>query len=186
MSMPCQLLTPSLSEAASETRRFYDRWIGGSGLLSILGRLIFNLSGVVYSGRFIQVARLTPDHSILEIGCGIGTILTATQRRLCSTSLYLGVDLSFQMVAQGYSSGLENGHQKRVSLLVASGLSVPVNDSLFERGLTFSRHQVSYGRRVQPDFAGSQADFEAGWSNCPLGISSGVDPICHEFDSEML
>ena len=43
VSLPCQLLSPSLSESESDTRRFYDRWIGGSGLLSILGRLIFRL-----------------------------------------------------------------------------------------------------------------------------------------------
>lgn len=140
--MPCQLLSTSLSEAESDTRRFYDRWIGGSGLLSILGRVIFNLSGVVYSGPFIRAARLTPDQSILEIGCGLGRILTATQRRLGSTSMYLGVDLSFQMVAQGHSRALENGHQKRVSLLVASGLSVPVNDSLFD--VVLLSHVIKY------------------------------------------
>ena len=130
VSMLCQLLPPSLSEAESDTRRFYDHWIGGAGFLSMLGRLIFNLSGLVYSDPFIRAARLTPGYSILEIGCGIGTILTATQRRLCSPSMYVGVDLSFQMIARGHSRALESSDRKRVSLLVASGLSVPVNLSL--------------------------------------------------------
>jgi len=140
--MPCQLLSASLSEAESEARRFYDQWIGGAGLLSILGRLIFRLSGAVYSGTLIRAARLTPDHSILEIGCGIGTILTVTQRRLCSASTYLGVDLSFQMVAQGHRRALENGDQKQVSLLVASGLSLPVDDSLFD--VVLLSHVIKY------------------------------------------
>lgn len=140
--MPCQLLSTSLSEAESDTRRFYDRWIGGAGLLSILGRLIFNLSGVVYSGPFIRAARLTPDHSILEIGCGMGTILTATQSRLCSTSTYLGVDLSLQMVTQGHLRALDNCDQKRVSLLVASGLSLPVDDCLFD--VVLLSHVIKY------------------------------------------
>ena len=141
VSMPCQLLPPSLSEPESETRKFYDRWIGGSGLLSVLGRIIFNLSGIVYSGPFIRAARLTPDQSILEIGCGIGTILTATQRRLGSTSLYVGVDLSFQMIARGHSNA-DDSDQKRVSLLVASGLSLPADDSLFD--VVLLSHVIKY------------------------------------------
>ena len=124
------------------TRRFYDHWIGGAGFLSMLGRLIFNLSGLVYSDPFIRAARLTPGYSILEIGCGIGTILTATQRRLCSTSMYVGVDLSFQMIARGHSRALESSDRKRVSLLVASGLSVPVNDSLFD--VVLLSHVIKY------------------------------------------
>src|SRR5262245_44596109 len=73
--------------------RHADSTIDGSpaGLLSILGRLIFRMSGMVYSGSFIRAARLTSDQSILEIGCGMGTILTATRRRLASTSTYLGI-----------------------------------------------------------------------------------------------
>ena len=107
----------------------------------MLGRLIFRLSGVVYSGTFIRAARLTPDHSILEIGCGLGTILTATQSRLCSTSTYLGVDLSLQMIAQGQLRA-DDGDQKRVSLLVASGLSLPVDDSLFD--VVLLSHVIKY------------------------------------------
>ncbi|HEX2522026.1 MAG TPA: class I SAM-dependent methyltransferase [Terriglobia bacterium] len=139
--MPCQLLSPSLSEAESDTRRFYDRWIGGAGLVSVLGRLIFRLSGVVYSDTFIRAAHLTPDHSILEIGCGLGTILTATQSRLCSTSTYLGVDLSLQMITQGHLRA-DKGDPKRVSLLVASGLSLPVDDCLFD--VVLLSHVIKY------------------------------------------
>jgi ubiquinone/menaquinone biosynthesis C-methylase UbiE len=107
----------------------------------VLGRLIFRLSGVVYSGPFIQAARLTPDHSILEIGCGLGTILTRTQSRLCSASTYLGVDLSLQMISQGQLRA-GDGDQKRVSLLVASGLSLPVDDSLFD--VVLLSHVIKY------------------------------------------
>ena len=140
--MPCQLLSTSLSEAESEARRFYNRWIGGAGLLSILGRLIFRMSGIVYSGTFIRAARLTPDQSILEIGCGMGTILTATQRRLCSTATYLGVDLSLQMITQGRLGVLDSRDQKPVSLLVGSGLALPVGDSLFD--VVLISHVIKY------------------------------------------
>jgi ubiquinone/menaquinone biosynthesis C-methylase UbiE len=142
LSMPCQLLSTSLSKAESEARRFYDRWIAGAGLLSILGRLIFRMSGIVYSGTFIRAAHLTPDQSILEIGCGMGTILTATRRRLASTSTYLGIDLSFQMIAQGRPRALGNRRQNSVALAVGSGLYLPVDDSLFD--VVLLSHVIKY------------------------------------------
>src|SRR5262249_9064706 len=131
LSMPRQFLSTSLSEAESNARRFYDRWIGGTGLLSMLGRLIFRLSGVVYSGRFIRAGGVTAEHNVLEIGCGMGSILATTRCRVASTATYLGVDLSFQMAAQGHSRASANGDQKRVMFLIASGLSLPVGDFLF-------------------------------------------------------
>jgi ubiquinone/menaquinone biosynthesis C-methylase UbiE len=140
--MSCQLLSTSLSEAELEARRFYDKWIGGPGLLSMLGRLIFRMSGTAYSGTFIRAARLTPDQSVLEIGCGMGTILTATQRRLCSTASYLGVDLSLQMITQGRLGVLDGRDRTPVSLLVGSGLSLPVGDSLFD--VVLLSHVVKY------------------------------------------
>jgi hypothetical protein len=63
-SMACQLLSTSLSEAESEVRKFYDRWIGGAGLLSLVGRLIFRLRGLVYSSTFARAAHLVPDQSV--------------------------------------------------------------------------------------------------------------------------
>ena len=140
--MPCQLLSVSLSEAESKARRFYDRWIGGAGFLSLLGRIIFKLSGVVYAGAFIRGARLTADHSILEIGCGMGTILTATQHRLGSTATYVGVDLFFQMVAQGRCRASETRRHTTVELIVGSGLSLPVDDSLFD--VVLLSHVIKY------------------------------------------
>ena len=42
--MPCQVLSTPLSEAEIGARKFYDRWIGESGLVSLIGRLIFRLA----------------------------------------------------------------------------------------------------------------------------------------------
>jgi ubiquinone/menaquinone biosynthesis C-methylase UbiE len=140
--MASQLLSTSLSEAESEVRKFYDRWIGGAGLLSLVGRLIFRLSGLVYSSTFARAAHLVPDQSVLEVGCGMGTILTTTQRRLRSAAPYVGVDLSLEMVAQGYSKALRNPRQNLVALVVGSGLYLPVADSLFD--VVLLSHVIKY------------------------------------------
>ncbi|MCI0620351.1 MAG: class I SAM-dependent methyltransferase [Acidobacteria bacterium] len=141
-SRPCPLFPALLSKAESDTRRFYDRWIGGARLVSMVGRFIFRLSGVVYSGSFIRAAGLASGVSVLEIGCGMGSVLTATRRRLRSTATYLGVDLSIQMVRQGHSRALEPGRQKPVSLVVASGLSLPIGNSGFD--VVLLSHVIKY------------------------------------------
>ena len=136
------MLLSSLSKAETETREFYDRWIGESGLLSILGRLIFTLSGVVYSRTFVRVSRLTSSDKVLEIGCGMGTILRSAQRRVSSTESYLGIDLSCQMISKGKARVSTAFDEKPVELLVASGLSLPVSTSLFD--VVLLSHVIKY------------------------------------------
>lgn len=140
--MPCQVLSTPLSEAEIGARKFYDRWIGEPGLVSLLGRLIFRLSGTVYSGPFIRAARLTSDDRVLEIGCGLGTILTTAQKRVCSTVSYLGLDLSHQMVRHGRGEIAETFVETRVELLVASALTLPLGDALFD--VVLLSHVIKY------------------------------------------
>jgi len=140
--MPCQELVAPLSETETVARNFYDRWIGRSGMVSFLGRLIFRLSGAVYSGPFIRAARLTPGDRVLEIGCGLGTILTATQKRTGSTATYLGLDLSHQMVRHGRRKMAGSFVFRPVELLVASALSLPVREAIFD--VVLLSHIIKY------------------------------------------
>ena len=140
--MPCELLSASLSESELATREFYDHWIGATGVLSVIGRLIFRLSGVAYAPTFIRAGRLTSIHSVLEIGCGMGTILRATKARLSSTAIYLGIDLSPQMILQGRSKASNHCAAKHVELLVGSGLLLPLCDSHFD--VVLISHVVKY------------------------------------------
>jgi len=71
LSMPCQEFVAPLSATETVARNFYDRWIGRSGMLSFLGRLIFRLSGAAYSGPFIRAARVTPGDRVLKTGCKV-------------------------------------------------------------------------------------------------------------------
>ncbi len=57
-------------------------------MVSRLGRLIFGLSGFVYARTFIRAAGLNSRDVVLEVGCGMGTILTAAQERVRSRSPY--------------------------------------------------------------------------------------------------
>jgi ubiquinone/menaquinone biosynthesis C-methylase UbiE len=139
--MTLQILSTSLSNAEFEARDFYDRWIGKTGLVSFLGRLVFGLSGVVYSRTFVRVVRLTPADRVVEIGCGMGTILAAAQRQVCSEESYLGIDLSYQMILQGRKKA-SRGLARPLELMVGSALSLPVESSLFD--VVLLSHVVKY------------------------------------------
>ena len=57
--------------------------------------------------------------------------------------------MSFKMVAQRNFRVFGNGHQPKVSLLVASGLSLPLNDSLFD--VVLLSHVIKYLRDEELD-----------------------------------
>ena len=118
-----------LSESESRAQAFYDRWIGGSGLRSHLGRTVFSLSGAVYAGRFIQAATLRPEDRVMEVGSGLGRILAASQRRVGAEQPYFGIDLSYQMVRRA-RRGLAS--QPSLHFLVASALQIPFRRHCFD------------------------------------------------------
>ena len=79
---------------------------------------------------------------MLEIGCGLGTILTAAQKRVCSTVPYLGLDLSHEMVRRGRGEITETFVENGVELLVASALTLPLGDALFD--VVLLSHVIKY------------------------------------------
>ena len=131
-----------LSEAEHKARNFYDHWIGGTSFASPIGRLVFGISGIVYSRTFVHAARLTSMDRVIEIGCGMGEILRAAQRRVRSKESYLGVDLSYQMVLQGKTRVSNGRPTKSVDLMVGSALSLPVGSSLFD--VVLLSHVIKY------------------------------------------
>jgi len=129
-----------LSESETKAQSFYDQWIGGTGLRSRLGRTVFSLSGTVYSGRFIRAAALRPEDRVMEIGSGLGEILTASQRRVGAKQPYFGIDLSPQMVRRA-RRGLES-RRPSLHFLVASALQIPFRHHCFD--VVLLSHVVKY------------------------------------------
>ena len=138
----CAFTSPPLSESETVTRSFYDRWIGGSGFLSALGRSIFRLSGVVYSNAFVRAARLDSQYSVLDIGCGMGTVLVSARKKVKSYALYLGIDLSEQMILRGKLNASLTAIDNPAELLVGSALSLPFGASLFD--VVLLSHVIKY------------------------------------------
>lgn len=137
------LHTPSslLSTAEVQARQFYNHWIGGTGLASVAGRMIFRLSGMTYSHTFISFAGLNAGDRVLEVGCGMGTILTVAHEHVNSTKPYVGIDISHQMVLQGKEKA-SAVILKPVELIVGSALSLPVRSNLFD--VVLMSHVIKY------------------------------------------
>jgi ubiquinone/menaquinone biosynthesis C-methylase UbiE len=135
-------LSPLVSASESRAQHFYDRWIGGNGLRSSIGRIIFGLSGSVYSKTFVRTTRLTSLDKVLDIGCGMGTVLAAAQKLTFSKASYLGIDLSVEMIRRGRAKRLADPATKSVELLVGSALYLPFRKSLFDAVLL--AHVIKY------------------------------------------
>ena len=129
-----------LSESEVRAQAFYDRWIGRGDLFSQLGRAVFSLSGTVYAGGFIQAAGLRPQDRVMEVGSGLGRILTASQRRVGAQQPYFGIDLSYKMVERA-RRGLDP-RRPPPHFLVASALQMPFRPRCFD--VVLLSHVVKY------------------------------------------
>ena len=121
-----------LSESELRTQSFYDKWIGGKGFRSFIGRLVFNLSGVAYAGRFIKASSLNPQDRVLEVGSGMGQILATSHRRIKSKKTYIGIDISYQMIQRSKQFNGPLNQCNPLESIVASGLQIPFQQDCFD------------------------------------------------------
>ena len=145
MNQPIPNLSLSLSESAA--REFYDRWIGRNGISSLLGRLIFKLSGSVYARTFVREAQLVASDRVLELGCGLGTILTACQRLVQSRETYVGIDLSYEMIKRARLNSHPTALHGRTEFFLGSAIDLPLLDESFD--VVLLSHMVKYLADVQ-------------------------------------
>src|ERR1700736_4481437 len=54
----------------------------------------------VYRGKTLDLANLKPGESVLDIGCGTGTLAIAAKQRVGPTGRVYGVDASPEMLAR--------------------------------------------------------------------------------------
>src|SRR5215813_14098526 len=72
------------------TARFYDlmAWV------VMLGR------ERVFREKVLDLARVKPGESVLDVGCGTGTLAIAAKRRVGPTGMVYGLDASPEMIAR--------------------------------------------------------------------------------------
>ncbi len=132
----------SFSHSEFQTSYFYDRWIGGTGWASVLGRLVFKLSGWAYARTFIRQVQLAATDRVLELGCGFGEILAASQLRVKSREIYVGLDLSHEMISRSKNRYPGAELLGKTLFLQGSALSVPLSGRFFD--VVLLSHVIKY------------------------------------------
>ena len=101
-------MTTTISESAAPTTkgrvmrssaRFYDLMVW----LLTFGR------ERSFRERLVELARLRPGESVLDVGCGTGTLAIAAKRRVGSLGVVHGIDASPEMIARATRKAKKSG-----------------------------------------------------------------------------
>ena len=98
--------------------------------------------------RIVQLARLGSGDSVLDVGCGTGTLAIAAKARAGSGGEVCGVDPSPEMVTRARRKAVKAGVEVRIETATAEGL--PFLDGTFDLVLsTLMLHHLSEEGRQQ-------------------------------------
>jgi ubiquinone/menaquinone biosynthesis C-methylase UbiE len=78
-----------------------------------------------FRDRLVELARLAPGESVLDVGCGTGTLAIAAKRRVGSTGKVNGIDPSPEMIARARKKTLKAGVEVVFETAVAESLPFP-------------------------------------------------------------
>lgn len=102
----------------------------------------------VYRGKTLDLADLKPGESVLDIGCGTGTLAIAAKQRVGPTGRVYGVDASREMLARATRKATKAGAE----VVFQTGLveRLPFPDGQFEAVLsTVMLHHLGRKARQQ-------------------------------------
>jgi ubiquinone/menaquinone biosynthesis C-methylase UbiE len=92
-------LTPSTTGSVLHSAAWYDLTVW----LMTFGR------ERVYRERFVDLAHLEPGESVLDVGCGTGTLAIVSKRRVGPTGTVHGIDASPAMIARAREKATKAG-----------------------------------------------------------------------------
>ena len=124
--------------SAPQTRGFVWNWARRYDLL--MGFATFGRERV-FRRRMADLARLQPGESVLDVGCGTGTLAMEAQSRVGETGCVSGIDPSPQMIAHASHKGARRGLSIDFQVGVIEQLAFP--DQSFDVVLsTFMMHHL--------------------------------------------
>jgi ubiquinone/menaquinone biosynthesis C-methylase UbiE len=78
----------------------------------------------------LDFARLAPGESVLDIGCGTGTLAIAAKRRVGTSAVVHGIDASPEMIARAHRKAKHAG--MKIAFETAPAQSLPFPDARFD------------------------------------------------------
>jgi ubiquinone/menaquinone biosynthesis C-methylase UbiE len=131
------------------------------GALETTGRVIHAAAGYdwlawllllgrerAFRERLVSLARLEPGQTVLDVGCGTGTLAIAASRRVGPTGRVHGVDASAEMIARARKKAGKAG----VDVVFTQGVveRLPYEDRQFDAALsTLMLHHLPEAARQQ-------------------------------------
>ncbi|MHB8545114.1 MAG: class I SAM-dependent methyltransferase [Leptospirales bacterium] len=79
----------------------------------------------VFREKLLRLARLEPGQSILDVGCGTGTLAIAAKRHVGRTGKVYGIDASAEMIARAGKKSRNSGIEVVFMNAVAEALPFP-------------------------------------------------------------
>jgi len=102
----------------------------------------------VFREKMVDLACIQPGESVLDVGCGTGTLAIATKRRVGPTGTVYGIDASPEMIARATKKARKAG----VEVIFKNGVveALPFPDTQFDAVLSslMLHHLPSKARRV--------------------------------------
>jgi ubiquinone/menaquinone biosynthesis C-methylase UbiE len=80
--------------------------------------------------RILDLALLQPGNSVLDIGCGTGTLVLAAERRAGSGGRICGIDASRQMIGRATTKASKAG--SNAEFRIAPAETLPFPDGIFD------------------------------------------------------
>src|SRR5215813_11963923 len=87
--------SPAMGGIILHTPRFYD----------FLAWVLMRGREGAFRERVLDLARLKPGESVLDVGCGTGTLGIAAKQRVGPTGSVQGIDASPEMIARANAKG---------------------------------------------------------------------------------
>jgi ubiquinone/menaquinone biosynthesis C-methylase UbiE len=112
----------SSSDAAPATLGRVLHWAAGYDLLVWL---LTHRSDRVFREQLIVFAHLAAGESVLDIGCGTGTLAIVAKGKVGATGQVFGIDASPAMIARGISKAAKAGIDVTFKTAVAEALPFP-------------------------------------------------------------
>jgi ubiquinone/menaquinone biosynthesis C-methylase UbiE len=100
--------------------------------------------------RLLELSRIGPGESVLDVGCGTGTLAILAKKAVGAAGMICGIDASAEMLARARSKAARAGAEVRFENAVAQAL--PFRDSSFDLALgTMMMHHL--GRAARRELA---------------------------------